>query len=141
MCDWDGANFEQLPYDAANNRYMNNGAKPELKADYVEPGSGRNAAYKWVAARDGKIKLSGEYVKFENNKDSAANGTCFRIFINGEQKKWFGGNTQGNFAEEQKIDINETYDVKMGDEIIIAIDPDDNDSYDGGRLTLTISPN
>ena len=66
--------------------------------------------------------------------------TCVRIFINGVEKDWFGGNTQGNFAEEQKIDIDKTYDVKMGDEIIIAINPEGNDIWDGGRLSLTISP-
>jgi hypothetical protein len=139
MCDWDGKNFEELPYDAAENRYMNNGAKPELKPDFVEPGSGRNAAYKWTVARDGKIKLDGEYVKFANNEDPEANGTCFRIFINGSEKEWFGNDTQGNFAEERKIVFVREYDVKMGDEIMIAIDPDGNDSYDGGRLSLTIS--
>ena len=138
MCEHNGTNFEQLPYDAENNRYMNNGAKPELKADFVEPGVGRNAAYKWVAARDGKIKLSGEYVKFENNKDPEATGTCFRIFVNGAEKGFFD-QTKGNFAEERKVAIDNEFEVKMGDEIMVAIDAEGNDSYDGGRLSLTIS--
>ena len=138
MCEYDGTNFEQLPYDAENNRYMNNGAKPELKADFVEPGVGRNAAYKWVAARDGKIKLSGEYVKFKNNEDPEATGTCFRIFVNGAQIEFFS-QTRGNFAEERKVAIGYEFEVKMGDEIMVAIDAEGNDSCDGGRLSLTIS--
>ena len=97
MCDWDSQNFEKLPYDPDNNRYYNNG-KPELKADFVEPGNGRNAAYKWVVAKDGTI----------------------------------------NFSDEQTVSFDEQYDVKAGDVIIFAVNPEGNDSYDGGRLSVTI---
>jgi hypothetical protein len=63
-----------------------------------------------------------------------------RIFINGEEKKWIGGSTQGNFDNEVVVDFTETYTVQKGDIITFAIDPDGNDSYDGGRLAVTISP-
>ncbi|MGX8686279.1 MAG: hypothetical protein ACSW8K_00565, partial [bacterium] len=138
MCDWDSKNFEKLTYDKDNNRYYNNG-KPELKADFVEPGNGRNAAYKWVVAQDGTIKVEGEYVKFANADDPAADGTCVRIFLNGEQKCWIGKESLGNFAEERKETFEEYYDVKKGDILIFAVNPEGNDSYDGGRLAVTIS--
>ena len=125
MCDWDSQNFEKLPYDPDNNRYYNNG-KPELKADFVEPGNGRNAAYKWVVAKDGTINVKGD----------CADGTCVRIFINGYEKKWLG--TIGNFSDEQTVSFAEQYDVKAGDVIIFAVNPEGNDSYDGGRLSVTI---
>ena len=137
-CDWQGKGFEELPYDAENNRYMNNGAKPELKPDFVEPGSGRNAAYKWIAARDGSIKVSVEYVKSVNNGDPNADGTSFRIFLNGHEERYFG-DTKGNFAEERKVAFEHDFDVKMGDEVMFAIDPETNDSWDGGRLSVAIS--
>ncbi len=139
MCDWNGQNFAQLEFDADSNRYYNNG-KPELKADFVEPGNWRNAAYQWVVAEDGTIVISGSYTKFANSADPDANGVCMRIFINGEEKKWIGGSTQGNFDNEVVVDFTETYTVQKGDIITFAIDPDGNDSYDGGRLAVTISP-
>ena len=138
MCDWDGKNYSDLAYDAENGRYYNNG-KPELKADFVEPGQGRNAAYKWTAANAGTIYVTGEYVKFANNNDPAADGTCVRIFVNGVEKKWMGGNTMGNFAEERKEVFNEKFEVSAGDVLVFAVNPEGNDSYDGGRLSVTIS--
>ena len=139
-CAWDGTGFNVLPYDEANQRYMNNGSKPELKKDYVEPGSGKNAAYKWIVAENGTIRVSGSYVKFANSADPAADGTCVRIFLNGAEKKWMGGDTQGNFSDERSLSFDETYTVKAGDELLFAVDPDGNDSYDGGRLSVTIDP-
>ena len=140
-CEWNGAGFNVIPYDAANNRYFNNG-KPELKADYVEPGNGKNAAYKWIVAEDGKISVKGEYVKFENSADPGANGVCVRIFLNGEEKKWMGGDDSigANFSGERSVSFDEVYTVKAGDELLFAVDPNGNDSYDGGRLSVSISP-
>ncbi len=137
-CDWDGKNFEKLPYDAENNRYFN-GGKPELKADFVEPGNGRNAAYKWIVAQDGRIHVQGSYTKFANSADPNANGTCMRIFVNGVEKKWLGGVTQGNFSDDRTVTFDEHYEVKKNDEITFAIDPDGNDAWDGGRLEVNIS--
>ncbi|WP_026654302.1 methyl-accepting chemotaxis protein [Butyrivibrio sp. AE3003] len=137
MCDWDGKNFEELSYDPDNERYYNNG-KPELKRDFVEPGNGRNAAYRWEAVNTGKIKVCGSYTKFANNEDPDANGICMRIFVNGEEKKWFGGITQGNFDSEKEITFDEEYIVHEGDIVMFAVDPDGNDSYDGGRLSVVI---
>ena len=138
VCDWDGKNFEKLPFDAENNRYFN-GGKPELKSDFVEPGNGRNAAYKWVVAEDGRIRVQGSYTKFANSADPNANGTCMRIFLNGVEKKWLGGATQGNFSDDRTVTFDEHYDVKKNDEITFAIDPDGNDAWDGGRLEVNIS--
>ncbi|SHJ00217.1 hypothetical protein [Pseudobutyrivibrio xylanivorans] len=137
MCDWDGKNFERLPFDEENNRYYNNG-KPELKPDFVEPGNGRNAAYMWMAAKNGRIVVDGSYTKFANSADPNANGVCMRIFINGEEKKWIGGDIQGNFGEERTVSFKEIYTVHKGDSVMFAIDPDGNDSYDGGRLEVKI---
>ncbi len=137
-CDWDGKNFEELPFDEENNRYYNDG-KPELKPDFVEPGNGRNAAYKWIAAANGRIIVDGNYTKFANNADPDANGVCMRIFINGEEKKWIGGEIQGNFAEDRTVYFREEYNVHRGDAVMFAIDPDGNDSYDGGRLEVKIT--
>ncbi len=136
MCDWDGKNFELLEMDTENNRYYNNG-KPELKADFVEPGNGKNAAYKWVAGETGKIKITGKYTKFVSSDDPAADGVVIRIFINGDEKKFIG--VQGNFSSEVTRDINEEYVVHEGDEIVFAVNPEGNDSYDGGRLEIKIS--
>ncbi len=138
MCDWDSKNFSELTYDADNNRYFNDG-KPELKADFVEPGQGRNAAYKWIAGQDGTIYVKGTYTKFANSEDPSADGTCVRIFLNGAEKKWMGSQTMGNFAEERSESFDETYEVKAGDVLIFAVSPEGNDSYDGGRLAVTIS--
>jgi hypothetical protein len=140
MCDWDSQNFEKLIYDKDNNRYFNDG-KPELKADFVEPGQGRNAAYKWVVAQDGTIKVAGDYTKFPNNEDENADGTCVRIFLNGEEKKWMGSQTTGNFDADRSESFEEIYDVKKGDVLIFAVNPEGNDSYDGGCLAVTISDN
>ena len=136
MCDWDSKNFTKLTYDEDNNRYYNNG-KPELKADFVEPGNGRNAAYQWTVAQDGTINVKGDYTKFANSEDGNADGTCVRIFVNGAEKKWLG--TIGNFADEQTVTFDETYEVSKGDVILFAVNPESNDSYDGGRLSVTIS--
>ena len=137
-CDWDSKNFTMLPYDAANDRYFN--GKPELKRDFVEPGDGKNAAYKWIVAQDGTISVRGEYVKFANNADPSADGTCVRIFLNGVEKKWMGGNTMGNFGDERSESFDEVYEVKAGDVLIFAVNPEGNDSWDGGRLSVVISP-
>lgn len=51
-----------------------------LEADFVEPGQGLNAAYKLIVAEDGKIVITGEYIKYANANDSNANGVCLRIF-------------------------------------------------------------
>ncbi|MBQ7148682.1 MAG: hypothetical protein IJR96_08015 [Pseudobutyrivibrio sp.] len=138
-CEWNGENFELLEYNPEEGRYYNNG-KPELKADYVEPGNGKNAAYRWIVAKTGTVNVKGCYVKFANNADPDANGVCMRIFVNGEERKWLGGNTQGNFDHEEKLFFDENYAVHKGDSITFAIDPDGNDSYDGGRLEVEISP-
>lgn len=45
----------------------------------------------------------------------------------------------GNFAEERSESFSEYYDVKAGDEIIFADNPEGNDAYDGGRLSVTIT--
>ena len=136
MCDWDGTGFEKLPYDSENNRYYNDG-KPELKADFVEPGSGKNAAYKWVVAKDGTINVKGDYTKFANNADEGADGTTVRFFLNGHEEKFIG--MGGRSAEERTASFDETYEVKAGDILIFAVNPEGNDSYDGGRLSIEIS--
>ena len=136
-CEWDGKGFAKLPYDKENNRYYDNG-KPELKADFVEPGNGKNAAYKWVVAKDGTISVKGTYTKFANSDDSNADGTTFRLFLNGEEKVWRGNETKGNFGSEKTESFEEEYEVKAGDILIFAVNPEGNDSFDGGRLTVTI---
>ena len=62
-----------------------------------------------------------------------------RIFLNGVEKKWLGGATQGNFSDDRTVTFDEHYDVKKNDEITFAIDPDGNDAWDGGRLEVNIS--
>ena len=135
MCAWDATGYEDLTYDKTEKRYYNNG-KPELKADFVEPGQGKNAAYKWTVAKDGTIQITGEYVKFANSADPDANGTAVRIFLNGKEKEFYGAT--GNYAEEKVIPIDKTFEVKAGDVILFAVNPEGNDAYDGGRLTITI---
>ena len=137
-CDWDSTKFAMIPYDTEKGGYFYK-TKPELKKDFVEPGNGRNAAYKWVVAKDGTIKVKGEYVKFANSEGSDADGTCVRIFLNGVEKKWMGGEIQGKFSNERSVSFDETYEVKAGDILIFAVNPEGNDSYDGGRLSVTIT--
>lgn len=140
MCDWDGNRFEELEYDEANERYYNNG-KPELKKDFVEPGAGRNAAYKWIAAEDGRIVIRGKYVKFPNAEDPNATGVCLRIRLNKEEKFFSNAGICGNnITHEAEVPIEITLDVKKGDEILFMLDPEGNDSYDGGRMEIDISP-
>ena len=137
MCDWNGSGFEELNFDSEAGRYVGDG-KPELKADFVEPGNGRNAAYRWVAARNGAVKVYGSYTKYANSDDADANGVCMRIFLNGEEKRWIGGDIQGNFDHEVVKEFYEEFTVSKGDVIMFAIDPDGNDAYDGGKLSVTI---
>lgn len=106
----------------------------------MEPGNDLNAAYKWTVAQDGTIQITGEYVKFANNEDPNANGVCLRIFQNEEEKKYIDEGIKGeNITAEATVSINETLEVKKGDVIIFAVNPEGNDSYDGGRLAITIS--
>ena len=140
MCDWDSTNFQKLQYDSENQRYYNNG-KPELRKDYVEPGAGYNAAYKWVAGKDGKIKISGEYIKYPNSEDTNANGVCIRIFQNGEEKKWIGdGINVGGITDNVTVSFEQKLEVHEGDEIIFAVNPEGDDSCDGGKLAVDINP-
>ncbi len=141
MCDWDGNNFSELPFDAPNNRYFNFG-KPELKADFVEPGNGRNAAYKWIAAADGSIRITGKYVKFANSEDPNATGVCFRIRQNKAEKLYTDSGIKGaNITSEVESLIDLILDVKKDDEILFTLDPEGNDSWDGGRLEINIGAN
>jgi hypothetical protein len=55
-----------------------------------------------------------------------------------EQEHWFSA--QGNFSEEKVISFDIVYEVKAGDEVLFVISPEDNDAWDGGRLSVTISP-
>ena len=139
-CEWNGANFTLLEYDAENNRYFDNG-KPELKKDFVEPGNGLNAAYMWIAGEDGRIQISGDYTKYPNFEDPYATGVCIRIFQNGVEKQWIGnGINVSNIKTNVNITFAETLDVKKGDKIIFAVNPEGNDSYDGGKLQIQIAP-
>ena len=138
-CAWNGADFTELTFDSDGKRYYNDG-KPELKADFVGPGNGKNAAYQWTAAQAGTITVSGTYTKSANSDDGNADGTCMRIFLNSAEKKWLGGDIQGNFAEERSVSFNEEYAVSAGDVLLFAIDPDGNDAWDGGRFSVTITP-
>ena len=139
-CEWDSKNFELLKYDEKNECYKGKG-KPELKKDFVEPDSGLNAAYKWIAGEDGKIRIDGEYTKFANDADPNANGVCLRIFHNGAEKKWIGdGLNHGGIKEDVTVKFDQILDVKRGDEIIFAVNSEANDSYDGGKLQIKINP-
>lgn len=105
----------------------------------MEPGNWKNAAYKWVAAEDGTIYITGKYVKFANSEDASADGTVLRIFVKGEQKEFIDSNIKGNFGEERSVDLNYSYQVEAGDEVMFAVSPENNDNMDGGRLEVTIS--
>ncbi|MDE7131917.1 MAG: hypothetical protein K2O65_08995, partial [Lachnospiraceae bacterium] len=138
--DWDGSKFKELKYDAGKGKYA--GTAPlEVGADYVHPGAGLNAAYKWIAAKDGKIQITGEYVKFPNVDGENANGVCLRIRQNGDEKKWIGdGINHGGITSDISVSIDAVLDVKEGDEILFLVNPEGDDSYDGGRLAIDIKP-
>jgi hypothetical protein len=133
--DWDGANFTELSWNGE--AYKNGDGKPELKGDFVEPGGGRNAAYKWVAAQAGTIRVTGDYTKFAYD-EAGTTGTCFRIRLNGEEKKFIGMN-QADAAEERSESFDLTLEVKAGDELVFLVDPEGNDAWDGGRITASIT--
>ena len=114
-------------------------AKPVLGKDYVEPGNGVDAAYRWIAKQDGSITVSGEYVKFANSDDPSADGTSFRIFLNGNEKLSRDTETKGNFAEDRTTSFSLTMNVNAGDELLFAVDPEGNDNLDGGRLSVQIT--
>lgn len=138
--EWNGEDFQLLPYDAAGKKYTD-GQKPELKADYTEPGNGKNAAYKWLAAEDGKIVIKGTYTKFANSSDDKADGVCLRIYQNAEEKKWLGtGINQGGITTDITLSFEEIYTVKAGDEITFLVSPEGNDILDGGKLEAAIAP-
>ena len=134
-CDWDGNNFEELSYNGS--AYVGSDGL-ELKADFIHPAPFRNAAYKWVAAQDGQIRVTGTYVKFANSADPAANGVAFRIRHLTDDR--FKGLTE-QYAEDYTCSFDETFTVKAGDPIIFQVDAEGgNNSYDGGKLTVTIVP-
>ena len=146
FCDWDAQNFGTLSF--TNNEYTGDNDLV-LKADYVHPGTWQCAAYKWVAAEDGTINITGKYVKFANDSDSGANGVTVRIFRNeGDEnvKKFMDEADDGqkinvnNITSERTVTINETFEVQKGDEIIFTVNAEGNSSYDGGRLSITIAP-
>ncbi|MDO5109736.1 MAG: SHIRT domain-containing protein, partial [Erysipelotrichaceae bacterium] len=136
--DWDGANFEELPYNTDKGGYKDGESKPELKADFVEPGGGKNAAYKWVAAKDGVIRVTGEYYKSAYDEEGTT-GTCFRIRLNGGEKAFIGMNT-ANKSDERTESFDLTLDVTAGDVLLFLVDPEGNDAWDGGRVTASITP-
>jgi len=139
-CEWDSKDFLLIDYNQDEDRYFSNG-KPELKRDFVEPGAFRNAAYKWVVKKDGKIKIDGKYTKFSNDADPNANGVCLRIFHNGVEKRWIGdGLNHGGIKDEVTVTFDQYLDVKKGDEILFAVNGEGNDAWDGGRLEVDITP-
>ena len=85
-------------------KQKNNGGKPELKADFVEPGNGKNAAYKWVVGKDGKIRVQGSYTKFANSADSDGNDA------------WDGGRLEVEITEEESEDEKESEDEAEGED-------------------------
>lgn len=138
QCEWNGVDFAELSYNEAEQAYIGN-AKPILKKDYVEPGNWKNAAYMWVAAVDGKIKVKGSYTQYANTADPEANGTCMRIFVDGAERKWLGDNTMGKHENDGTEYFDETYTVKKGDKIIFAVNPEGSDALDGGCLSVDIT--
>ena len=134
-CEWNGADFTELEYNGS--AYLGSDGL-ELKADFIHPAPYRNAAYKWVAAQDGEIRVSGSYVKFANSQDPNANGVCFRITKTGEESRFFG--VTGNYAEDRTVEFNETFTVQAGDVLLFHVDAEGgNNAYDGGRFDLSIT--
>ena len=115
----------------------------EVVKDYIHPGDGgdNSAAYKWVAAKGGKIKITGEYVKFANSDDVDADGVCMRIIQNGEERGWFGDGIHAKgITSDVSVSIDKELDVSAGDAILFVVSPEDNNKLDGGRLSIIIKP-
>ncbi|MDE7131262.1 MAG: carbohydrate binding domain-containing protein [Lachnospiraceae bacterium] len=145
--DWDGKNFTELSYNAGESKYTGENDLA-VGADFVHPGAGPNAAYKWIAAETGTIEITGEYVKFANSEDSEANGVVLRIVKGtdglGEgdvNQKFFSNAAQkGGITDEEKVPISVSLEVNKGDEILFLVNPEGNNSYDGGKLSISIAP-
>ncbi|MDO5109650.1 MAG: hypothetical protein Q4D59_06915, partial [Erysipelotrichaceae bacterium] len=139
LCDWNGTAFQAIQTKDGD-AYVGD-ENLTLNKDFIHPGVGgyHSAAYRWIVAEDGKIKVEGEYVKFANSADPAADGVTVRIVLNGAEQQWLGDTIQGNFAEDRSVTFNKTFIVKAGDELIFAVNPEGNNAYDGGRLAIKIS--
>jgi hypothetical protein len=124
-CNYAGEGFAEIS-DYADGAYKDGVA--ELKKDFIHPGSGTNAAYKWVAAQDGNIKVAGKYTKFDGGK------TDIRIRQTGNSDDHF--QTADSGAE---ISIDLTLAVKKGDELLFQVDPSGEADNDGGRFAISIS--
>ena len=114
----------------------------QVGKNFVHPGS-RNAAYKWIAAQDGKIHITGQYVKDPNSADEDADGVCLRICQNADNEvAWIGdgGIKQGGNTSETSATIDKELDVKAGDEIFFLVNPEGNNKLDGGKLSIAIAP-
>lgn len=143
VCKWDGKDFEKLSDFVDAEKYVSNDGV-ELKKDYVHPGpeGNRTAAYRWIVAQDGKINIKVTYEKYPNSEDSNADGVSLRVWHNGTEKKFENSGISGTDITESKvvtIELN-NLEVKANDDITFGVNPEGNNSYDGGKMKVEITP-
>ncbi len=113
----------------------------EMKKDYVHTGAKLSAIYKWVVKEDGKIDLSGSYVKFAHNDTNPSwpDGITLTIYQNDKEILKQKVEAKQGDGNDNIFDFNfEEMEVEANDVISFMISPDNNNAWDAGRLNVRI---
>lgn len=111
----------------------------EIKKDFVHPAKDKGAIYSWQVRKNGKIDITGEYIKFahKDSDESWPDGVKLTIYHNDSilQENIIGVSSENEIVE----DINITgVGVKKGDNLYFVINDNENNAWDGGRLNIGI---
>jgi hypothetical protein len=114
----------------------------EIKSNFVHTAPGVLPILKWRAAQNGKVNVTVAYVKNVNGdaNPSYPDGVQLLVYKGKELLKLESvpiSTTEENFA---LIEINDL-EVKKLESLYFVVNPNTNNAYDGGRLSLTISSN
>ena len=113
----------------------------EMKKDYVHPGASQDAIYQWVVAEDGKIDLSGSYVKFgqQDANPNYPDGVTLKIWHNNKllltrKVKVLQGDGNNNVVSFQFDGLQ----VHRNDKLSFQICADSNHAWDAGQLSVAV---
>ena len=113
----------------------------EIKKDFVQPAVDMGAIYRWIVGENGKIDLAGNYTKFKHadGNPNWPDGVKLTIYHNNKilKEKAVSVSNENDIVED--IDIK-ALDVKKGDKIYFIITANENNAWDGGRLSVEIYP-
>ncbi|MHC1685874.1 MAG: glycoside hydrolase domain-containing protein [Clostridiaceae bacterium] len=129
-------------YDASGKKYYQSGLDGlELHPDFVHPSASKGAIYRWTAGETGKIDLTGTYTKYAQNDSNPSwpNGVTLTIYRNNEilQRDVVPVSNLVQNVDNIKIEMIK---VNQGDNIYFVITANNNNTWDGGKLDVSINP-